>query len=195
MKIERRLKEIAGNEHARTSGRLRTGRGTLPRVLDSKSWNNPDHPTGIAAVRGKNVIMVAMGNNPDGQGEACAGIELLGAETVVVTGAAHPNMLTIDNYSKTGFVIDYHLGSGNYRRVFLGCGTRPARVYSTNPHWGSGKVPDVTADLGQHKKYTIDLTKWAPPEWDGTCWFSVYMQNTGTGRGLTATLAWRGPSE
>jgi hypothetical protein len=193
MKIDRRLKELSQDGMA-DSGRSRTRR-IPPRLLDTKTWNSNDYTTDFARIRG-NVITVGMGKTSHGAGEACAGIELEGAETIKVVGAAsHKDMLTVDGSSKSGFVIDYRRKSGGYKRVFLGCGMPPRRTFTDNPPWGSGRAPDGMSDLGRRTQYTIDLKQWEPSDWDGNVWFSVYMINCGSERMLAATVTWAGPSE
>jgi hypothetical protein len=201
MKIERRLKEIgveevsagevsvASTPSERSPARRLTIRGPQEPVR-SDSWNHPGFPTDFASVQG-NVINLGMGSDASGRGEACGGIMLDGAKTVYVIGvASQANMTTIDNYSKTGFIIDYHRTDGSYKRVFLGCGNRFGLSYSTFPLWGSGRMPNDTTDLGRQNQYTIHMGRWAPEDWTGSSWFAVYMQNTGTGCSLTATVNW-----
>ena len=64
-----------------------------------------------------------MGRRPDGIGEGAVGVELQSVESIQVSGSAsHQAMISVDTYSKTGFVIDYHTPGGYTKRVFLGLG-------------------------------------------------------------------------
>ena len=128
---------------------------------------------------------------PDGLGEAQAGMELQGVEKLSVVGSAsHEDMPTIDSYTKSGFMIDYHTPGGYAKRVFLGLGLAPGREFTEAPPWGTARQPDITTDIGRSDSYEIDLTRWAPSTWDGRCWFTIYMQNAGTNRSLSATVSW-----
>jgi hypothetical protein len=132
-----------------------------------------------------------MGARPDGLGEAQAGIELQGVEKLSIVGSAsHDEMPSVDSYTKSGFVIDYHTPGGYAKRVFLGLGLDPGREFTDAPPWGTAKQPDITTDIGRNNSYEIDLTRWAPSTWDGRCWFTIYMQNGGTNRSLKATVSW-----
>lgn len=136
-------------------------------------------------------IVIGMGPRPDGLGQAEAGLELRGVKQITVTGeASHQEMVTVDAFSKTGFMIDYHTVSGYTRRVFLGLGLAPGREFLETPRWGTGTKPDMVTDIGKSDSYTIDLNRFAPSDWDGRCWFAVLMHNAGPDRKLTATISW-----
>ncbi len=159
-------------------------------ILDRQTRTGGGSRRDVAAVDGRRLI-VGMGPRPDGLGEAEAGLELRGVKQVVVTGSAsHKEMVTVDAFSKTGFVIDYHTPSGYSRRVFLGLGLAPGREFAATPLWGTAGKPDVVTDIGRSDSYTIDLNRFAPADWDGRCWFAVLMHNAGTDRRLEATLSW-----
>ncbi|MCS7471112.1 hypothetical protein NZK35_31025 [Stieleria sp. ICT_E10.1] len=161
-----------------------------PKVIQSRTYDSTAS-TDFARIRG-NTIVVGMGNTSLGTGEAAAGIEFENVGTISVQGApSHATMVTSSATSKIGFVIDYHTGSSYSKRVFLNFGTNTPNDFSPNPPWGTGKAPDDRDFLPVSPQYTLDLEKWAPGNWDGKCWFSVYMQNSGMNRMLTATVAWQ----
>lgn len=159
-------------------------------VLDRQIRTGDRSRRDFASVN-EQTFVVGMGPRPDGLGQAEAGLELRSVRQITVTGeASHSEMVTVDTFSKTGFVIDYHTAGGYTRRVFLGLGLAPGREFSDSPTWGTGTKPDVVTDIGKSDAYTIDLTRFAPSDWDGRCWFAVLMHNAGPDRKLTATVSW-----
>ena len=142
--------------------------------------------------RKDNTFTMGMGSRPDGQGEAIAGLELQNAKRITVVGSASQDMnIAVDAFSKTGFMIDYHTPGGYVKRVFLGLGLKPGRRFTEAPTgWGKKTRPDVITDIGRENTYKIDLQRWAPSTWDGRCWFSIYMQNAGPNRTVSATVSW-----
>ncbi|WP_372896964.1 hypothetical protein [Stieleria sp.] len=161
-----------------------------PKVIQTRTYDSTAS-TDFARIRG-NTIVVGMGNTSSGTGEAAAGIEFENVGTISVQGApSHATMVSSSATSKIGFVIDYHTGSSYTKRVFLNFGTNTPNYFYPNPPWGTGKAPDDRDFLPVSPQYTLDLEKWAPGNWDGKCWFSVYMQNSGMNRMLTATVAWQ----
>ena len=161
-----------------------------PKVIQTRTYDSTAS-TDFARIRG-NTLVVGMGNTSSGTGEAAAGIEFENVGTINVQGAAsHATMVSSSATSKIGFVIDYHTGSSYTKRVVLNFGTNTPNYFYPNPPWGTGKAPDDRDFLPVSPQYTLDLEKWAPANWDGRCWFSVYMQNSGMNRMLTATVAWQ----
>ncbi|QDV46905.1 hypothetical protein Enr13x_68140 [Stieleria neptunia] len=160
------------------------------KVIQTRTYDSTAS-TDFARIRG-NTLVIGMGNTSSGTGEAAAGIEFDNVGTISVQGApSHATMVSSSATSKIGFVIDYHTGSRYTKRVFLNFGTNTPNYFYSNPPWGTGKAPDDRDFLPVSPQYTLDLEKWAPGNWDGRCWFSVYMQNSGMNRMLTATLAWQ----
>ncbi|PAY20217.1 hypothetical protein CKO51_07210 [Rhodopirellula sp. SM50] len=161
-----------------------------PKVIQTRTYDSTAS-TDFARIRG-NTLVVGMGNTSSGTGEAAAGIEFENVGTISVQGApSHATMVSSSATSKIGFVIDYHTGSSYTKRVFLNFGTNTPNYFYPNPPWGTGKTPDDRDFLPVSPRYTLDLEQWAPGNWDGRCWFSVYMQNSGMNRMLTATVAWQ----
>ena len=181
--LERLL--LAGDKTTSRSERQPT------KALQYRIQTSKDSRSDFADRKG-NVFTMGMGSRPDGHGEAMAGIELENAKEVTVVGSASANMdLAVDAFSKTGFLIDYHTPGGYVKRVFLGLGLKPGRQFTDAPgDWGTMKKPDVVTDIGRENTYEIDLRRWAPNTWDGRCWFTIYMQNAGPNRTITATVSW-----
>ncbi|KAA1261957.1 hypothetical protein LF1_45180 [Rubripirellula obstinata] len=139
----------------------------------------------------RNKFTVGMGNRSGGIGEAAVGVELKSVKTIQVDGAAsHEEMMVIDEFSKTGFLIDYRTPGGYTKRVFLGLGISPGRSFTDLPAWGTGGKPEIITDIGKSAEYEIDLTRWAPKTWDGRSWVTLYMQNAGEDRSIQADIKW-----
>lgn len=160
------------------------------KVLDRQIRTGDRSRRDFASIN-EQTFVVGMGPRPDGLGQAEAGLELRGVKQITVTGeASHKDMVMVDAFSKTGFMIDYHAAGGYTRRVFLGLGLAPGREFSQTPTWGTGTKPDAVTDIGKSDSHTIDLTRFAPSDWDGRCWFAVLMHHAGPDRKLTATVSW-----
>ncbi len=82
-----------------------------------------------------------------------------------------------------GMMVDYHTAHGYAKRVALGLGLINPRRKSPRPTWGTGAAPADFINLtdaiheGREAELTIDLSKWAPPDWDGRCWLSAGAEN------------------
>lgn len=189
-KIESRItaleRLLPGDDHSDADIRNVTAKALQYRVHTSK-----DSRSDFVDRKG-NTFTMGMGSRPDGQGEAIAGIELQNAKQITVVGSASQDMnVAVDDLSKTGFMIDYHTPGGYVKRVFLGLGLKPGRRFTEAPTgWGAKTRPEVITDIGRENTYEIDLQRWAPSTWDGRCWFSIYMQNAGPNRTVSATVSW-----
>lgn len=202
-KIETRLAELkkrmepmeAAKSMVRRPKRTPRRRPVGPRVLNTQTWHSTQSATDSASVN-KGVITVSMGNNPTGYGEAAAGIEFEGVTLIRVAGvSSHSSTPRVDSSTKIGFMVDFHTDRGYSKRVFLSCNrTYTYSLFNNNPPWGSSTQPDEKMNVGDKSPYLFDLTRWAPEDWDGNCWFSVYMHNGGVGHSLVATLQWQGPT-
>ena len=200
IKIDRRLEELQKESPSRVTVSSGSGGNTgvvtlpknmSPQKLRDESWNSPGSSRDHALVR-ENVITIGMGDQDDGTGEACAGIEFSGVTTIRVQGvASHGKMTSTDRSSKVGFVVDYRTQAGYSKRVFLSCATHRGKSFTSQPSWGRNTLPDEKRYVGARNAYEFDLKDWAPSNWDGTCWFSVYMQNAGPSRSLIATITWK----
>ncbi|QDT07729.1 hypothetical protein K227x_61570 [Rubripirellula lacrimiformis] len=161
-----------------------------PEIIGRKWRTGSDSRRDYASVDDQTLV-VGIGRRPDGIGQAEAGVELRGVKVLTVDGkSSHKEMAADDAYAKSGFVVDYHTAEGYSRRVFLGLGLKPAREFTAMPTWGTATKPTLVTDIGRSDSYRIDLARWAPPQWDGQCWFTLLIQNVGTDRTLTATLSW-----
>lgn len=164
-----------------------------PKVIQTRTYDS-NASTDFARIQG-NTLQLGMGNTSSGNGEAAAGVEFDNVGTVAVQGAAsHTTMTMPQSSSKIGFFIDYHTERGYTKRVFLNFGTNTPGFFNSSPPWGTARAPDDRDFLPVSPQYTIDLEKWAPPNWDGMAWFSLYMQNSGHNRMLSATLSWKARS-
>ena len=78
-----------------------------------------------------------------------------------------------------GMIVDYHTAEGYTKRAALGLGLLNPKRTSVHPAWGTATAPDefvMLSDLlheAAEGTFTIDLARWAPPDWDGRCWLSV----------------------
>ncbi|MGI9472597.1 MAG: hypothetical protein ACR2NZ_13740 [Rubripirellula sp.] len=163
----------------------------LPNAIRYRVHTSKDSRSDFVERKGDTFTM-GMGSRPDGRGEAIAGIELENVSKITVLGSASQNIdVAIDNYSKTGFMVDYHTPGGYTKRVFLGLGLKPNREFTTAPsEWGTKTKPEFVTDIGRENTYKIDLSRWAPSTWDGRCWFTIYMQNAGPNRTVSAKVSW-----
>ena len=199
IKIDRRLKEIepllAKSQSApsdSTKPKSRPTRDGTPALVSSDTYHSASYYRDFAKIQ-NNVVSIGMGDTTAGLGEAAGGLNLQNVEKIAVAGAAsHGSMRNIDPYSKTGFFVDYETSQGYTKRVFLSCTTTIGLRFTKNPPWGCGTTPHETVYIGRRNAYQFDLDDWAPDGWTGTCWFSVYMQNTGDDRSLVATVGWKG---
>ncbi|MGB7324827.1 MAG: hypothetical protein WBD31_08135 [Rubripirellula sp.] len=193
-KIDLRLDELLAiypNQDTNMAIAISGDAGTrTPGILDSRTRTSNDSRTDFATVKSQSLV-VGIGARPDGIGQAEAGVELDSIKSLTVTGSlSHAEIIHVDAFTKSGFVIDYHTPAGYTRRAFLGTGMEPGRQFTTMPIWGTATVPEIITDLGRRDSYTIDLTRWAPKEWDGKVWFTLLIENAGSDRTLNATLSW-----
>lgn len=92
-----------------------------------------------------------------------------------------------------GILLDYQTPKGFYR-VALGAGfMRNDGTPGVHP-WGSGRPAARLIDLGplvdqkSPNVFTLDLTRYAPPGWNGKVWLSVGTSRVRPGRRLKVTL-------
>ena len=193
--IDRRLEELEGSPTPKT-----TKPGTTPaaeksrkkqvRVLATMQYDSPSHSGDFARIQGY-VMQVGMGPSSSGLGEAAAGVELENAGVIqAVCTASHPSLSRLSSMTKAGFFVDYHGPAGYSKRVFLDAAKTSPRSFTAQPAWGAAKYPDDKVTLPGSNVYTIALEKWAPADWDGRCWFSVYMMSGGKDRIFNAKLSW-----
>lgn len=160
-----------------------------PRFIQSRTYEHRDYKNDFASVRGQ-TVRLGIGNTPGGFGEAATGFEFENIDSIRVTGSATPPPARLNIKSLVGFIIDYSSPQGYSKRVLLSCEGNRHSISSAAPPWGTSRRPVQTADLGIEKEYVIDFFRWAPDDWDGRCWFSVYLRDAGQNRVMNATLQW-----
>jgi hypothetical protein len=135
-------------------------------------------------------------------GYGFTGLEIRGANTLTVAlrntfcAAAQDGFELGDRYldSFAGFIIDYHTPRGYSKRVALGLGVlNPARPVPA-PNWGKAARPDACLAWSRTllekptDTLTVELTQYAPADWDGQAWFSVGVDTVSRGLQLEATI-------
>ena len=184
------LQEMLPNSVLEATADPASGIDSVMKVIGYRVYNSAISRSDFAKRRGEK-ITIGMGRRPDGLGEAALGVELSGVKKIDVIGSAsHATMIDVDRYSKTGFFVDYHTPGGYTKRVFLGMGLTPGREFGDAPAWGKSGKPEMVTDIGKSDTHQIDLTRWAPPTWDGRTWVTLYMQNAGDSRSIEAELKW-----
>ena len=99
----------------------------------------------------------------------------------------HPNAFI-------GFFIDYGTPKGYTKRVALSVGKMSLKRKSKHPEWGAAKPPDhylrlpSTIYTGEKVEGLLDLTAWAPRDWDGRVWLTTVMDLALPSRWLGMTL-------
>ena len=137
-----------------------------------------------------NRFVLGMGRRRDGKGEAIASVELQHASILRTAmrqskGYAGP----ITPKSRMGFFVDYHTPGGYEKRVFLSFGKDRGTPFE-QPNWGVAGRPTEVVELGWSKQQELDLGKWSPENWDGRCWFMMYMKDAGAFYNIEVTLDW-----
>jgi predicted Ser/Thr protein kinase len=135
-----------------------------------------------------NLFEVGIGPKKDGYGSAWACFEIENIRRIKVQVDASLVFHHRDRNSFAGFFVDYHTPDGYSKRVALSAGMYDTTRVVLTPHVGKISLPDQYVDLKKQGEYNIDLTDWAPPNWDGTIWFSVVLQNTGTNTKMKGSI-------
>jgi hypothetical protein len=135
-------------------------------------------------------------------GYGFCGLEVRGVRSLTVglqstfAEAVQDGLELGDRYldSFAGFIIDYHTPAGYTKRVALSlgvyCPTRPVPA----PNWGKAARPDACLAWSRtllekpSDTVTVDLSQYAPPDWDGQAWFSVGVDTVCRGLRLEATI-------
>ncbi|KAA5544481.1 hypothetical protein FYK55_09125 [Roseiconus nitratireducens] len=162
------------------------------RLLDSQTFDSPD-PDDFATIN-NDTVRIGMGRQSSGHGETAAGFELDNVGTITVRGTASQPAMAASPFVAVGFMIDYFGANGYRSRVFLDIGNTRPQAFSNHPPWGSAAMPSRQFRLPPDSTYTLDLRRWAPPDWNGRCWFSVYMRDAGPQRTLMASVSWDPPA-
>jgi hypothetical protein len=153
-------------------------------------------------------LSVRMPRTEPGFGYAFAGFESSGCDTLWLR-------LEFDSYEPwtaygemtenrfAGVVLDYHTPRGYARRVWLHhVPTRPERPAERcerrAPTWHMDlsrprRVLEVNweqvhAELPPGPIVGLDVSRWAPGDWDGRFWLGIGVQDVGSGRELTARV-------
>ncbi len=91
-----------------------------------------------------------------------------------------------------GILIDYKVGGVFVKRVALDLGM--TEYTWKTPEYGTGRAPDQQVKLGNwiqkeaEEKVLLDLTRYAPTNWNGECIVSALVANVLQGRKLTLKL-------
>ena len=93
---------------------------------------------------------------------------------------------SLDENTFAGFYIDYAKMDGSWKRVALSVERSGKKRSGPSPNWGKQDIPDEYYDIGRQDKYSLNLQKWAPTEWNGDAWFTVSLQNWGPNTRLHA---------
>lgn len=184
-------------------------RGADPAVLWWEEQVYKAHEGGAARVDPDTMrLQVRMPDTQQGFGYAFAGLELIGRTALDLQvelesyepWAAYGEMA--DNRF-VGVVLDYHTARGYTRRVWLHHSPiKPEhperRCERRAPTWHMHltrlrRVQEVNweqlhRDLPPGRRLHLDLERWAPPEWDGRCWFGIGIQDAGSGRTFEAKV-------
>lgn len=157
------------------------------RVLGYQRFDSKESSFDSFRRRG-NEFTVSMGKAEDGKGEACVGVELTGVSEIFVAINGNRKVAEVDRATKLGFFIDYGSPTGYRKRVFLALGEYEYADFNSNPYWGTASPPNEIFNLRPKRVYELNLSDNAPADWDGRCWFSLYMQNAGFGCTAQANL-------
>ena len=96
--------------------------------------------------------------------------------------------------SFVGFIIDYRTPRGYTKRVALSLGIDNKQRPVQTPHWGKSNRPDDCIELSRtileksQDTIAVDLTKYAPPDWDGATWVSIGVDTVRRGLKLEARV-------
>jgi len=157
------------------------------RVLKSAVYTWKGSKKNYARISSNYVVKVGMGGNRWGYGYA--GVLLAGAKGLNVKILSAPKTYERhDKNSFAGFVVDYGVGDGIGKRVYLGIG-----MVDTN-RWGgfddNPASPQARqfVNLGRHGAYSLNLANWAPQGWNGKTWFYVGVANIGANKYLKAQI-------
>ncbi|MBR4219706.1 MAG: hypothetical protein IKR81_01045, partial [Victivallales bacterium] len=180
------------------------------------SWNDPYHfqrnllPYEHSAT--PETLTISAGSSRRERGEAqglippaFAGLELTGAKQLsfslensffhcpsIRAGADAYWLNPATNF--IGLVVDYRVEGKYVKRTAFSVGSYNSKMKNDYPHWGANKVQDQLIDLGSlieeknRHEFSLDLAKYAPPEWDGTLFLSVGTAWPQPRRKLTLTI-------
>ena len=158
------------------------------RLITTK-W--PNSPTNYAKAAQDLVFEVGMGSNPR-WGYGYAGAELANARTIRVEVLGAPTKYAhYDANSFAGFVLHYATRVGNGKRVMLGIGMLDRARWDGSILDQAGIGPPQSTDfvdMGTHATYDLELSRWAPSDWNGKVVFAVGLQNAGENNVLSVRI-------
>jgi len=140
-----------------------------------------------------------------GTGYALSSFEASNLDKVNFKVTKDGNIKGYDDNSFAGLVIDYHSKDGYLKRVWLGMGAGSANRYDLRPgKWilddasmslfqrvsFEKEFVDVSKEINANNIYTLELSKYAPSNWDGRVWIGSGVQNLETP--VTFTVALQG---
>jgi hypothetical protein len=149
------------------------------RLITTK-W--PNSPTNYAKAARDLVFEVGMGSHPR-WGYGYAGIELANVRAISAEVLSTPATYAhYDANSFAGFVLHYATSVGNGKRVMLGIGMLDRARWDGSILDQAGIVAPSSiefVDIGIRTSYDLDLSRWAPSNWNGKVVFAVGLQNAG----------------
>jgi len=117
----------------------------------------------------------------------------------VLTPEFSTHAITPPNFA--GIIVDYHTDKGYSYRVALSLGICSKSEQIIYPTWGKNNSPDEVIELKdvvngpKENSLTIDISQYAPKEWDGKVWFSVGLMRILPGGGFKIRIAPSGKKE
>ena len=184
---EKRIKGIG--RVVKRQHRYQLGDRALTKERDYREFTSKDSKSDHVARQGDKFVL-GMGKRLDGRGEAIASLELKNASLIRAAMRQTQNYGgAITPKSRLGFFVDYHTPGGYEKRVFLSFPQDQGSSFE-QPNWGAVRRPSEVVELGWSKHQELDLEKWAPENWDGRCWFMIYMKDTGPKHSIEVTLSW-----
>lgn len=143
----------------------------------------------------------------DYMGAAFAGFELEGARCIKLrlentfhnaysarARGRHAPMYKRQTRLFAGLMLHYHTPRGYTKKVALAAGVIAPKCSSPFPTYAERRRPDQTIDLGDivnrgpATDLALDLTRYAPTDWDGKLWLSAGSDWVAANRRLTARI-------
>ncbi len=137
-------------------------------------------------------------------GWAFVGVEAVGITRVPLAITTSEKFIAQDENSFAGLLVDYHTPKGYQKRVYLGLGAGSGERYDLRAaDWILNDAAlrlesrlgfrqefvDVSEILRNNQvQLDLELTRYAPSDWDGRFWLGVGVQNVPTNAGLAVRL-------
>jgi hypothetical protein len=141
------------------------------------------------------------------EGAAFAGFEMEGVKQVKVLlkntyynafslrgKGVHTPMYKKSKRSFAGIMVNYHTAKGYTKKVAFGVGVMADDCNTLYPSYAGKRAPDQLVNLGDmidqgpESTFALDLTRYAPPDWDGRLWLSGGSDWVAADRRLTVQL-------